>query len=202
VELVVRRDDRRGERARQVAVGAALAILTACAPPPSLGRTLPLRALAGTDGAPHPIEPDGTARFTVLVFFADHCPCQAAHDARLRDLYARYHPRGVEVFAVDSEVSATLERDRAEATKRAYPFPILIDPEGSLARSLGAVYATETFVVDRGATVRYHGGIDSDKRELHDGAVPFLRDALDDLLANLSPRRAESKSLGCALQTF
>jgi peroxiredoxin len=159
-------------------------------------------SLPGTDGASHALEPAGAARLTVLVFFADHCPCQAAHDARLRDLYALYHSRGVDLFAVDSETEASPERDRAEATKRAYPFPILIDHGGALARRVGADYATETFVIDRSGAVRYHGGIDSDKRRLHDDATPFLRDALDDLLTDRPLRRTESKALGCALQTW
>jgi peroxiredoxin len=189
-------------RLRAIALVTTCASLVSCVPPPSLGTKLDSTSFVGTDGSSHALQPDGASRLTVLVFFANHCPCQAAHDARLRELYARYHPQGVDVFAVDSEVSASLERDRAEALARAYPFPILIDSGGALARSVGAVYATETVVIDRSATIRYHGGIDSDKRDLHDSAVPFLRDALDDLLAGGSPRRPESKTFGCALQTF
>jgi peroxiredoxin len=174
----------------------------ACAHPALLGTKLAASPLPGTDGATHALEPSEGGRLTVLFFFANHCPCQAAHDARLRELYAAYRPRGVDVFAVDSEIGATPERDTAEATRRAYPFPILIDHGGALARRLGAEYATEAFVVDRSGAVRYHGGIDSDKRTLHDDATPFLREALDDLLAERPPRHAESKALGCALQTW
>lgn len=179
---------------------AAVATLGACAPPPVVGTKLAPRTLLGTDGASHALTREGTARLTVVVFFADHCPCQAAHDARLRDLFTTYHPRGVDLFAVDSETGATLERDRARAIERAYPFPILLDPGGALAAEVGADYATETVVFDRTGHVRYHGGIDSDRKSLHDDAAPYLRDALDDLLAGRSPRRSESKALGCALQ--
>jgi peroxiredoxin len=175
---------------------------TSCARPALLGTKVPSSPLPGTDGAAHPLEPTGGARLTVLFFFANHCPCQAAHDARLRDTYASYHPRGVEILAVDSEVGATAERDAAEAVKRQYPFPILIDHGGALARRLGAEYATEAFVLDRDGAVRYHGGIDSDKRTLHDDATPYLREALEDLLADRQPRHPESKALGCALQTW
>jgi peroxiredoxin len=173
----------------------------ACARSPVVGTRLALSPLPGTDGAAHAVEPS-QARLMVLFFFANHCPCQAAHDARLRDLYARYHVRGVDFLAVDSEVGATPSRDAAEAAVRGYPFPILIDQGGALAKRLGAQYATESFVIDREGTVRYHGGIDSDKRHLHPDATPFLRDALDDLLADRPPRRSEGKALGCALQTW
>jgi peroxiredoxin len=169
---------------------------------PLLGAPLAASSLPGTDGVDHAITPGGTDRLTVLVFFADHCPCQAAHDVRLRELYAAYHPRGVDLFAVDSETGATPERDAAEATKRSYPFPILFDHGGALAKRLRAEYATETFVLDARGVVRYHGGIDADKTSLHPDATPFLRDALDDLLAARTVRRAESKALGCSLQTW
>jgi peroxiredoxin len=181
---------------------AAALLLTACAPPPPLlGTKLLPRTLSGTDGASHTLPPDGSARLTVLVFFDDHCPCQTAHDRRLRELYALYHPRGVDFLAVDSQRGASVERDRAEAEKRGYPFPLLVDPGGSLARSMGADYATETFVLGPGGTIRYHGGIDSDRTHLEESAIPYLRDALEDLLADRPPRRAESKALGCALET-
>jgi peroxiredoxin len=183
-------------------LAALLALAVAGCAPHVMGSKLATSPLPGTDGVTHALEPAEGTRLTVLFFFANHCPCQAAHDARLRELYALYHPLGVDMFAVDSEISATPERDAAEAAKREYPFPILLDHGGALARRVGAEYATEAFVVDRSGAVRYHGGIDSDKRNLHNDATPFLRDALDDLLAERPPRHAESKALGCALQIW
>jgi hypothetical protein len=177
-------------------------LCSACAHAGVLDRRIAARALLGTDGAVHEVPSVAATRLTVIFFFSNHCPCQAAHDDRIRYLYALYLSRGVDMLAVDSEIGATASRDATEAATRRYPFPILIDAGGALARSVGAQYATEAFVVDRGAVVRYHGGIDSDRKALHDDATPFLRDALDDLLADRAPRRAEGKALGCALQTW
>ena len=177
-------------------------VLAACAPPLEIGTRLAGRSLVGTDGVPHALAPDGAQRLTVVFFFSIHCPCQAAHDARLRDLYGVYHARGVDFLAVDSERSATTERDRGEAEKRRYPFPILIDPGGAIARSVGAEFATEALVLDRSGTVRYHGGVDSDRTHLESSATPYLRDALDDLLADRPLRQTHSKALGCALETM
>jgi hypothetical protein len=139
------------------------------------------------------------SRFTVFVFYADHCPCMAAHEPRLFDLFARYAPRGVAMYAVDSEVTATPERDDAEARRRAYPFPIMVDRGARLAESLGADYAAYAVVVDASGRVHYRGGIDSDRSHLRDVPATYLADALDDLLAGKEPRRPEAKTLGCAL---
>ncbi len=143
---------------------------------------------------------DPNAKITVVEFFSIHCPCQAKHDERLRALASAYAPRGVSFVAVDSEVGATVERDRNEATRRGYPYPILIDAHGEVARALDADYATYSVLVDANGRVPYSGGIDSDKSHLRDDATPYLRDAIDDALARRPMRRREAKTLGCSLE--
>jgi hypothetical protein len=99
-------------------------------------------------------------------------------------------------------VRATPEADAAEAARRGYAFPILLDRGGKLADSLGAQYATYSVVVDAQGRVRYRGGIDSDNMHLRDDATRYLGDALDDLLAGRSPRVAQTKTMGCALEKW
>ena len=140
------------------------------------------------------------APYTVFFFFSAHCPCVAAHDARLLALYEAFRERGVQFIAVDSEVSAEPSREAAAAHEHRYPFPLLIDEGGKLADAIGAEYASYTVVVDSRGRVHYAGGIDSDRSHLRDDAQFFVRDALIDLLAGREPRTTEGKALGCALQ--
>ena len=139
------------------------------------------------------------AKLTVVEFFSAHCPCQAAHDGRLRELARAYAARGVRFVAVDSEHGATSARDGAEASRRGYPYPIVLDPGGALARELGAEYATYSVVLDAGGRVLYAGGLDSDRSHLTEGAESYVQNALDDALAGRPVRRPEGKTLGCAL---
>jgi hypothetical protein len=141
-----------------------------------------------------------SARFTAFVFFSSHCHCLDAHDARLRELDALYAPRGVAFVMVDSEAGGEAARDAAEARRRGYRFPIVVDRGAVFADAMGAAYATYTVVVDPTGRVRYRGGIDSDRIHLHDDATFYLRDAFDDLLAGNDVRRPEGKALGCALE--
>ncbi len=176
-----------------------ISALASCAAEPSL-RVPPL-TVADTSGA-HVSLPGDLARskLTVLVFYADRCPCFRVHEGRIRDLYRAYAPRGVDVILVDSEVDATMERATAAVRERKLPRMVL-DPGGRLAEALGAEYATYSVVLDESGRVRYRGGIDSDKNRLTDTPKEHLREALDDLLAGREPRRTESKTLGCALRT-
>ena len=142
------------------------------------------------------------APLTVLIFFSPDCHCLKLHDGRLRQLYEAYHPKGVQFLMVDSEKRGNPESDAAEAKARSYPFPIVLDRGGRLADALGAQYATYTVVVDPQGQVRYRGGIDSDKMRLSDDATPYVRDALEDLLAGRAPRQGDTKSLGCSLEKW
>ena len=155
--------------------------------------------LLGSDGAAHPIV-SPSARFTVVEFFSAHCPCQRTHDERLRALAEQYRGSGVAFVAIDSEVGASVDRDALEAAHRRYPYVLLIDSGGAVARAVGADYATYSLLVDRTGNVLYRGGIDSDRSELHDDATPYLRNALDDALASRPLRLVEAKTLGCSLQ--
>ena len=105
-------------------------------------------------------------------------------------------------FAIDSEVGATVATDGAEMRERGYPFPILVDHEARLARAVGAEYATYSVVLDEAGDVLYRGGFDSDHTHLSASARPYLRDALDDVVARRPVRRAQTEALGCALRTW
>lgn len=190
----------RGSLFRGSLFAAILATATAgCAPaaPPAVPAITVARADGNDVAFPKALE---DAPYTVLIFYADACPCFRVHDERIRALASTYGPRGVRFYVVDSEVGATPERDAAASRERNLP-PILIDRGAKLADALGAEYATYSVVLDREGHVRYRGGIDSDKTHLTDGATPYLRNAVDDLLAGHDPKVAEGKALGCSLQT-
>ena len=170
--------------------------LGACRPAhPADAATVPSLTLVDTAGGATAMPSDlAKAKLTVVVFYADHCPCFHVHEARIAQLRSDYGAQGVRVMVVDSEIEATAERD-AKADVQ----PITLDPGARLADALGAEYATFTVVFDAEGHVRYRGGLDSDKNHLHDDAKPFVRDALDELLAGRDPRVPEGKTLGCSL---
>jgi hypothetical protein len=184
-------------------VFAALALVLAACAPTSAIRLPPQIALTADGGRTVSYPTDlAASKFTVFIFFSKDCLCFAAHEDRIRTLIDTYSSRGVKFVIVDSEVGRSADADAAEARARHLPGPIFIDAGSRLAKSLGAVYATYTVVVDPQGHVRYRGGIDTDKTHLKDDRTQFLADALDDLTAGRSPRRPEGKTLGCALQMW
>jgi peroxiredoxin len=177
--------------------------LAACAPaltPTPHWQDVSLSATSGQTAA-YPRD-FAASKLTVFVFFAKGCPCFSMHEARLRELVDKFGARGVRFVIVDSERGRSADDDAAEAQKRNLPVPVFVDPGAKLANLVGAMYATYSVVVDANGDVKYRGGIDSDKSHLRDDRAQYLADALDDLTAGRAPRRAETKTLGCALQTW
>lgn len=183
-----------------ITVGAIFTAVAALSCVPARASAVPALTLVDTAGQTTTLPADlAKAQLTVVVFYADHCPCFRVHEERIRELARVYAARRVRVLVVDSEVSASRERDALAAAERGLP-AIAIDPGAKLADALDAEYATYTVVLDAAGRARYRGGIDSDKNVLHEDTKSFLRDALDDLLAGREPRVPEGKVLGCALQ--
>ncbi len=137
-------------------------------------------------------------RFTVVVFYSAACPCFAAHVERLRRLAEEFAPQGVGFVVVDSERHTA--REPSTPALVAPALPLFRDEDGRFARQLGALYATESFVVDAHGGVRYRGGIDSDRKYLRADTQPYLRQALVGLVSGKVPVFASSKALGCALK--
>jgi len=177
-----------------------LVLLAGCAP--TTAPHVPSVALPSTHGGVEAFPANlSQAPWTVLVFFSADCPCFSAHEARLAELARAYGPRGVRFLLVDSELDASLARDALLSRERDLALPIVIDADAVLADALAAEYATYSVVLDATGSVRFRGGIDSDKSYLSADATAYLSEALDDLLQGAQPRRTEAKALGCLLST-
>jgi hypothetical protein len=188
---------------------AALVALAACAPA-SFTRA-PSTSLHGSDGRAHDLAAMAKgSRALVVTFFSPTCPCQAAHDARLRALSDAWSREGVAFVAVDADEGASPARDAAEARARGYAFPILTDARGDLADALGADVATYSVVFDGSGRARYRGGIDSDWTHVTADAEPWLDDAIRGVVHGGSAvadhhrgdddGAAEHRALGCPLR--
>lgn len=175
-------------------------LLASCAPSRAAQFPSDLE-LRGGDGEIHDLSAEvAAAELSVFVFFAEDCPCMAAHEPRLKAWSETFKSAGVRFFLVDAEAGASPARSARTAAERSYSFPVLADPEARLARSLGVEFATHTVVLDRAGQVRYSGAIDSDKVVLHEDADLYLKEVLEDLLAGRLPRRAHTEPMGCVLE--
>jgi peroxiredoxin len=169
----------------------------------ALGDAAPSFELPATDGATYGLDGGGSAA-TVVVFTCNHCPYALAWHDRIAQAARDYAGRGVRFLAVNPNDADRYPRDSFEAMKarvqrEEWPMPYLRDETQEVARAYGAKTTPDVFVIDAEGLVRYRGAPDADHDNPAEGAV-WLRDALDAVLADEQPQRAETRPVGCSIK--
>lgn len=168
----------------------------------AVGQRIPDAELQDATGAAVLLSDFREARFTVLVFVGAGCPISQQYLPVLNELQQEFGERHVQFVGVDAARADSLEDIAAHVEEYDIRFPVLRDPEGRLARTLGVERLTETFVVDSQFFVRYHGRIDDRIGYDHKRSEPRRRDlaeALTDLLGGDSVRVDRTEAAGCLI---
>jgi peroxiredoxin len=145
-----------------------------------------------------------SAKAVVLVFMSNACPGVKAYDARLRDLHASYHEKGVAFLAlnpIDEEIypGEDLASMASAAKLRSLPYAYAKDTAQQVAMAYGAVCTPHVFVLDHDGKICYRGRIDDALLEQR-AKKRYLRDAIDAVLAGRTPEVTETAPLGCAIE--
>jgi len=135
----------------------------------------------------------------VLVFAGIECPRSTGAEARLADLATTYGPQGAVFYVINSNWSETVELIAEHVKKVGFPLPVLKDPKNKVADLYRIQVQPTAVVLDGGFRIRYRGLIDDHKNEelvKH----PYVKEALDAILAGKAPEVPETRSIGCAIQ--
>jgi hypothetical protein len=119
----------------------------------------PIRLL-DLDGTPRDILPAGETNITVAIFIRSDCPISNRYAPDIRQLYADFHPRGVDFNLVYVDPSEDAEAIRAHLKEYEYPCPGLRDPTHALVAATGAHVTPEAVVFDANRKITYRGRID------------------------------------------
>lgn len=163
----------------------------------------PVFELRDTQGQLHtPAEWSG-ARAILLFFVTTDCPVANSYVPEMNRLHDAYAPRGVRVFAVQSDTTIGDPEVARYARDFHYGFPMLLDPRQALVRLANATITPQAAVLSPEGRVLYLGRIDN--RVADFGKQRFqateqdLREALDEVLAGKPVAHPYTKSIGCAI---
>jgi peroxiredoxin len=165
-----------------------------------LGDPAPSFSLRDLDGATVSLA-DYEGRPVAVVFSCCHCPYVVAWEDRINDVARAYDGRAA-LVAINSNagyLGDAQEDMRERAEEKGFVFPFLYDETQEVAREYGAARTPEVFVLDAEHRLAYHGAPDSDHQNPA-GAEPYLRPALDAVLAGSRPETAETPSVGCTIK--
>jgi peroxiredoxin len=140
---------------------------------------------------------------SVLIFYSPECPISNGYSPTLRTLRKGFEGKPVTWVGICVDPDLSDEEVQAHARDFDLPFPIARDPDGALARKLGATISPEAFVIDAKGTLRYHGRIDDQfasrrVRNAHPSGND-LKEAVEAVLAGKAVRVPHVPAVGCPI---
>jgi hypothetical protein len=188
-----------------VLLGGPLTQVSCSATPASTDAPTASPAPTWADVAGIPRDPLNTAGqvATVLLFIAPECPISNGYAREISRIATAYAPRGVAFYGVHADPRVSAETARGHASEYGYAFPVLMDPEQSLAHRVGATVTPEAVVLNRAGAVVYAGRIDDTYyrfgRRRETPTKRELRDALDDLIDGRPVAMHAAPAIGCEI---
>ena len=157
--------------------------------------------IVGIDDKQHGLADYDKAKAIVLVFTCNHCPVAVAYEDRLVALQRDYQDKGVQVIAVNvnNMPADRLDKMKERAADKGFNFPYLYDASQKMGRDYGATCTPHFFVLDRDRNVVYTGAMD-DNNTAAQAKQPWLRDALDAVLAGKAPAKTATTQRGCGIR--
>jgi len=160
--------------------------------------------LPTTDGGEVSLDDLAGAPAGIVAFWCNHCPYVRAWEGRFNDIVREYSDRGVVGIAICANDPVSHPADSFEnmvvrAAEQRYVFAYAQDRSQQVARAWGAERTPEVFVLDAGGRIAYHGAID-DSTDPDAVTAPYLRAALEAVLAGDAPATATTPAVGCTIK--
>jgi len=173
----------------------------------ALGSSAPLSTtlMKGVDGKERSIASVAGAKGTLVVFTCNACPWVKMWQARVAAIGNEAAKCGLGVIAINSNDPAQNAEDGfpgmvKRSKQLGLKFPYVVDATSEVARAFGATRTPEAFLLDAKGVLVYHGTIDDNARDAKSVKEPWLRQAVDAVVAGNAVATAETKSMGCSIK--
>lgn len=145
----------------------------------------------------------------ILVFTCNPCPFAKAYEERIIKLHKTYADKGFPVVAInpnDVDISPddTMEKMKARADEKKFPFVYLKDETQEVYKSYGATKTPHIYLLkNEGAKFKvvYVGAIDDNAMEEESVSAKYVETAIAALTSGSKPDPATTKAVGCTIKT-
>ncbi|MDZ4688578.1 MAG: thioredoxin family protein [Planctomycetaceae bacterium] len=158
--------------------------------------------LQGVDGKRHSLGDFERSPVIVVAFLCNHCPIASGYEARFKQFADEYRERGVTFVGISVSRFPTdsFEKMQQRATERKFNFAYLHDPTQDIGRRYGATCTPHLFVLDRERKIAYMGAFDDSPAAADKVQEPYVRAAVDALLAGKPIDIRETRQRGCDIE--
>jgi peroxiredoxin len=160
-------------------------------------------ALRDVDGVEHR-QSEWVGKRAIVIFFKTiDCPLSNGYVPEMNRLRQEYSSRGVGFYAVEADTTLNLSQVRQHAKDFGFTFPVLIDKQQVLARSVHATTTPQAAVLSNTGKLLYLGRIDNQVEDFGQRRTVVterdLKDALDAVLSGRPVPHPTTKAIGCAI---
>lgn len=142
---------------------------------------------------------------TLVIFSCNHCPVAKAWQKVMAEIGNAYQKKGFGVVLVNANDPVAYEVDGMDGMKemaktQGYEFPYVVDATSDVARHFGASKTPDVFLFDADGKLAYKGAVGEGGGQPKADGEPFLKNALDALLAGQPVEKPETKAIGCSIK--
>ncbi len=177
---------------------------------PGIGRAAPEFTAVDSQGHTRRLS-DFHGKVVVLEWTNAECPFSRKHytSGNMQSLQALAHKNDVIWFSVISSAPGKQGyvtgqgADELTRTRGAAPTAVLLDPTGTVGRLYHAKTTPHLFVIDKGGTLQYMGGIDSiDTVDISDiaKAEPYAKEAMLAVVQGQPVPHPVTRPYGCSVK--
>lgn len=164
--------------------------------------------LKNVDGAMVSMADYKEAKGFIVVFTCNTCPYAKLYEQRIIDLDEKYKPQGYPVIAIQPNDGAlspgdSFEAMKANAKKKGFTFPYLLDETQEVASAYGASRTPHVFLLNKEAgklKVAYIGAIDNNHKDAEMADKKYVEDAVDALVSAKKVPITFTKAIGCTIK--
>lgn len=164
--------------------------------------------LKNTDGKFVSLSDYPDAKGFTVIFTCNHCPYAQAYQDRIIELDKKYKAKGYPVIAISSNDPEIVPEDSYDnmvlrAKEKKYTFPYLFDETQDVCRKYGATRTPQVFLLEKKGSdliLQYTGAIDDNSQDASKVTAPYLTNAIDALLAGITPEPSFTKAIGCGIK--
>lgn len=139
----------------------------------------------------------------VAIFARSDCPISNRHAPDVREIYERFHARGVKFFLIYVDPSENPKAIREHLAEYGYPCQALRDPEHRLVAHVGATVTPEAAVFNGSRRAVYRGRINDRFADLGEARTVVtthdLSNALEAVLGGERVAVPVTNAVGCLI---
>ena len=145
-----------------------------------------------------------TAKGLLVIFSCNTCPYVKLSESRIKEISDNCAKLGVGCVIVNSNEAQRGEEDSFDAmtkycSAQKLACPYVMDVNSKVADAFGATRTPQCFLFNNKGLV-YKGAIDDNVKDPAAVKAHYLKDALESVAKNETPKVQETKSIGCTIK--